>query len=69
VTPLAPDPRFLGAIDPEGVTTDLDEVHGARLQAGQAAGGLVANIVHHLRWEEGKIRGGGVARSVGVART
>ena len=55
VAPLTPDPRFLGAIDAKGVAAHLHEVHGAGFQAGQAAGGLVAHIVHHLDSED-KVR-------------
>lgn len=53
VAPVAPDASFLGAVDAIGVAPHLDEVDGARAEASQAAGGLVAHIIHHLQ-EEGE---------------
>lgn len=63
VAPLAPDPCFLGAIDAKGIATHLHEIDCAWLQAGQAARGLVADIVHHLVAMAGsEARGGGGGR-------
>jgi hypothetical protein len=67
VAPLAPDSRLFRPIDPEWVTTHLDEVNGAGLQARETAGGLVADVIHHLHGEggvrcggrgQGRVRGG-----------
>lgn len=64
MAPFAPDPGLLGAVDAEGVAAHLHEVDGARLQACQAAGGLVAHIVHHLGGQR-RVRGGGSAAGDG----
>lgn len=67
MAPLAPDSRLFRPIDPEWVTTNLDEVNGAGLQARETAGGLVADVIHHLHGEggvrcggrgQGRVRGG-----------
>ena len=57
VAPFAPDPSLLGAVDAKGVAAHLHEVDGAGLQACQAAGGLVAPIVHP-RGGQRRVRGG-----------
>ena len=67
MAPLAPDPCLLGAVDAKGIAAHLYEVDCAWLQAGQAAGGLVAHIVHHLAAVAGsEAGGGGGARGGGV---
>lgn len=67
MAPLAPDPCLLGAIDAKRIATHLHEVDCARLQAGQAARGLVADIVHHLVAMAGsEARGGGGEAQSGV---
>lgn len=67
VAPLAPDSRLFRPIDPEWVTTHLDEVNGTGLQARETAGGLVADVIHHLHGEGG-VRCGGVGSGAGPGR-
>lgn len=67
MAPLTPDPCLLGAIDAKGVATHLHEVDCAWLQARQAAGSLIAHVVHHLGGKDrSKARARGQGRGQGA---